>query len=94
MDEQRQISELEDRGEHVDELIDEARSDWERKKQDDSVPGAGGQPDAMKGQGPETSYPGKSGSDSPEPADDEVGPGAVPDSAAEADRVADEQAED
>jgi hypothetical protein len=34
---------LEERGEQVGEHIEDARSDWERKKQDDAVPGA--QPD-------------------------------------------------
>lgn len=82
MDQQRQAGELEDKSEHVDDLIDEARSDWERKKGDPKVPGAGGDPEPAGGQGPETTFPGAGGTDD------------VPESAAEADRVADEAAED
>lgn len=82
MDHQRQAGELEDKSEHVDDLIDEARSDWERKKKDSKVPGAGGDPDTAVGQGPETTFPGAGGTED------------VPEAAEEADRAADESAED
>ena len=37
---ERDIDRLEEQGERVDRGIDDARDDWERKEQDDSVPGA------------------------------------------------------
>lgn len=84
MDEQREIERLEDRSEHVDEQIEQARADWERKKADDGVPGAVGDVTDMSGdEAPETDFPGDAG-----------GPDDMPDDAAEADRVADEHAED
>ncbi len=44
----------------LEQEIDEAREDWERKKADSSVPGAAGDPDrAEEGPQPETSYPAK-----------------------------------
>lgn len=84
MDEQREIERLEDRSEHVEEQIEETRADWERKKADDRVPGAVGDVTDMAGdRAPETAFPGavSAGED-------------VPDSPAEADRAADEHAED
>jgi hypothetical protein len=40
---ERDLEELEERSERLEDDIDEAREDWERKKGDPSVPGA--QPD-------------------------------------------------
>jgi chromosome segregation ATPase len=41
---ERQIDELEDETDRLGDEIEDARADWERKKADDSVPGAGGKP--------------------------------------------------
>jgi hypothetical protein len=57
---EREIEEMEERSERLEDEIDEARVDWERKKADSSVPGAAGDPDqAEEGPQPETSYPAK-----------------------------------
>ncbi|MGZ4202621.1 MAG: hypothetical protein ACXVRH_11245 [Thermoleophilaceae bacterium] len=37
---EREADDMERRGEQVDEQVDQARSDWESKKADKSVPGA------------------------------------------------------
>ena len=57
---EREVEEMEERSERLEEEIDEARGDWERKKSDSSVPGAAGDPEeAEDGPRPETSYPTK-----------------------------------
>jgi hypothetical protein len=57
---ERELDEMEERTDRLDEEIDEARKDWERKKADSSVPGAAGDPErAEQGPQPETSYPSK-----------------------------------
>jgi hypothetical protein len=42
---ERELEDMEERSERVGEHIDAARKDWEAKVADDSVPGAGGEPD-------------------------------------------------
>jgi hypothetical protein len=42
---ERKVEDMEERSERLDEEIDAAREDWERKKQDPSVPGAAGDPE-------------------------------------------------
>jgi hypothetical protein len=37
---EREADEMEERSERLEDDIDEAREDWERKKRDPSVPGA------------------------------------------------------
>ena len=42
---EREVDEMEERSERLENEIDEAREDWERKKADASVPGAAGDPE-------------------------------------------------
>jgi hypothetical protein len=42
---ERELADMEERGERVDKHIEEARKDWEAKQRDDAVPGATGEPD-------------------------------------------------
>jgi hypothetical protein len=57
---ERDLDELEERSERLEDEIDEARDDWQRKKSDSSVPGAGGDPEKGEdGPQPETNYPSK-----------------------------------
>jgi hypothetical protein len=59
-DMERELEEMEERSERLEERIDDVRDDWERKKRDPSVPGAGGDPEAAEGgPRPETDYPSK-----------------------------------
>jgi len=62
---ERELADLEERGERVEEHIDEARKDWEQKVADPAVPGAGGDPERADegGKHPETAYPAKGSSD-------------------------------
>lgn len=62
VDEQRDIERMKRDSEGVEERIDEAREDWERKKADPSVPGADGEADdggTGPGDAPEADYPTK-----------------------------------
>lgn len=43
---ERELADMEERSQRVGEHIDEARKDWDAKVADESVPGAGGDPDA------------------------------------------------
>ena len=60
---ERDVEEMEERSERLEDEIDEAREDWERKKGDASVPGA--PPDEEDTDGPETGakYPTKRDAD-------------------------------
>jgi hypothetical protein len=58
-----QLDDMEERSERLDDEIDEARKDWERKKADPAVPGAPPDPDDVGGPRPETDYPGVGDSD-------------------------------
>ena len=42
---ERELADMEERGERVGEHIDEARKDWKAKQADPAVPGAVGDPD-------------------------------------------------
>jgi hypothetical protein len=48
----RALEEMEDRRDRLTDRIEETKSDWERKKADDSVPGAGADPDAAEQDSP------------------------------------------
>jgi chaperonin cofactor prefoldin len=37
---ERELDDMEDQGERLDEEIESTKADWERKRADDSVPGA------------------------------------------------------
>jgi hypothetical protein len=57
---ERDVEEMEERSERLEERIQDTRADWERKKADSGVPGAAGDPEkAEEGPRPETSYPAK-----------------------------------
>jgi hypothetical protein len=58
---ERDLDDMEERGDRVGRDIDEARKDWEAKVEDPAVPGAGGDPDRAEegGRHPETAYPAK-----------------------------------
>jgi hypothetical protein len=74
---EREVEDLERRGEQVEHDIQAARDEWERKKADDSVPGAGGMPErAQGGLPPEANY---TTSGDPPPDDDERMPPPEPD---------------
>jgi hypothetical protein len=61
---ERELEDMEERAEKLEDDIDEVREDWERKKADPSVPGAAGDPQkAEDGPQPETSYPSKGDED-------------------------------
>jgi hypothetical protein len=57
---ERDVEEMEERSERLEEEIEDTRKDWEGKKRDSSVPGAAGDPDRAE-EGPETGakYPTK-----------------------------------
>lgn len=61
---ERQLEDLETERDALSDRIDDAREDWERKKADPSVPGAGGDPLAAHSDHPEDQYPAKGGSES------------------------------
>ena len=55
---ERELRDMEHESERLGEQIGEARADWERKKADDAVPGAGGDPGAAEsGLPPEADEP-------------------------------------
>jgi hypothetical protein len=57
---ERELDDLERRSDRLEDEIDSTREDWERKKRDDSVPGAAGQQEQAESEGgPETDYPAK-----------------------------------
>jgi hypothetical protein len=57
---EREVDEMQERSDRLEDEIEDVRKDWERKKQDSSVPGAAGDPDrAEEGPQPETNYPSK-----------------------------------
>jgi hypothetical protein len=68
---ERELADMEERSERVEEHIEEARKDWEAKVADPGVPGAGGDPERAEegGEHPETAYPAKgpSGEEMPPP---------------------------
>jgi hypothetical protein len=61
---EREVEEMQERADQLEEQIKDVREDWERKKADPSVPGATGDPEqAEEGPEPETSYPAKGDED-------------------------------
>lgn len=57
---EREVEDMEERSERLEEQIEDTREDWERKKRDSSVPGAAGDPDrAEKGPEEGARYPTK-----------------------------------
>jgi hypothetical protein len=61
---ERDVEEMQERADRLEEEIDDVRKDWERKKADSSIPGAAGDPEkAEEGPRPETSYPAKGDED-------------------------------
>jgi hypothetical protein len=77
---EREADDMEHRGRQIDDDIEAAREDWERKKADDNVPGAAGEPSrAEGGLPPEANYtqsgddpPGDDGGRMPPPEPDET----------------------
>jgi hypothetical protein len=81
---ERELADMEERSKRVGEHIDEARKDWKAKVADDSVPGAGGDPDRAEegGRHPETAYPAKGSADElseSDPTDNDRGVDDSPD---------------
>jgi hypothetical protein len=78
---ERELDDMQERSERLQDEIDSTGGDWESKKRDDRVPGAAGQPEEAEGTGPETDYPakggdeerGEGGDDEPDEAGDEEG---------------------
>jgi hypothetical protein len=57
---EREVEEMEERSERLEDEISHARQDWDRKKSDSAVPGAAGDPEsADAGPQPESNYPSK-----------------------------------
>ena len=60
---ERELDEMEQRSERLGDEIEDAGEDWERRKADDKVPGAAGEPSQADGPEPEAEYPTKSDPD-------------------------------
>ena len=61
---ERDVEDMQERSDRLEEQIKDVREDWERKKRDSSVPGAAGDPErAEEGPQPETNYPSKGDED-------------------------------
>ena len=61
---EREIDEMQERADRLDDEINKVREDWERKKRDPQIPGAAGDPErADEGPQPETNYPSKGDED-------------------------------
>jgi hypothetical protein len=57
---ERDLEEMEERADKLEQEIEDAREDWEAKKRDPSVPGAAGDPEqAEQDIQPEADYPSK-----------------------------------
>jgi hypothetical protein len=73
---EREVEDMQRHSEQLGDDIAEAREDWQRKKADDHVPGAGGQPEqAEGGLPPEANYT----TSGDEPPDDDRLPPPEPD---------------
>ena len=54
---EREVADMQEQSAKLESRIDDTRQDWERKKADDKVPGAGGDPQAAEGDvPPEANY--------------------------------------
>ena len=62
-DVERQLDEMDEAGERLQDDIDSTGEEWERKKRDSSVPGAAGMPSEAQGPDPESEYPTKGSED-------------------------------
>ena len=51
------LDEMQERSERLGDEIEDTRDDWEAKKRDAKVPGAGGDPDRAEENPPEADYP-------------------------------------
>ena len=61
---EREVDEMQERTDRLEDEIDDVREDWERKKRDPRIPGAAGDPErAEEGPQPETNYPSKGDED-------------------------------
>ena len=61
---EREVEEMQERSDRLEQEIHDTREDWERKQRDSNVPGAAGDPDsAGSGPQPETNYPSKGDED-------------------------------
>jgi len=58
---ERELDEMQERAERLGGDIEGAGEDWERKKKDSKVPGAGGEPEQADGPQPEAEYTNKGG---------------------------------
>ncbi len=56
---ERELAKLQDQADTLGDHISHARDDWESKKRDPAVPGAGGDPEAAHSDHPEDQYPAK-----------------------------------
>ena len=63
-DPEQQLDDLQNQSDSLGEDIEGAREDWESKKADSSVPGAGGDPLAAQSDHPEGQFPAVGDSDS------------------------------
>jgi hypothetical protein len=61
---ERELEALQEESDHLGERISDARDDWESKKGDAAVPGAGGNPIAAQSDHPEGQFPAVGDSDS------------------------------
>ena len=55
---EREVDEMQEQADRLGQEIEDTRDDWERKKRDENVPGAAGDPDhAEEDLPPEADYP-------------------------------------
>ena len=60
---ERELDDMQAQAQDLGAEIEDAGDEWERRKADDSVPGAAGQPGQADGPEPEAEYPNKRGGD-------------------------------
>jgi hypothetical protein len=60
---ERELDEMQEHTDKLGEEIEGAGEEWERRKADDKVPGAAGEPEQADGPEPEAEYPNKRGGD-------------------------------
>ena len=58
-----ELAEMQERTDALEKDIEGAGEEWERRKADDEVPGAAGEPEQADGPEPEAEYPNKRGGD-------------------------------
>ena len=56
---ERELDEMQERADRLGDEIDDAGEEWDRRKADDRVPGAAGEPGQADGPEPEAEYPNK-----------------------------------